>query len=265
MADPNPPYSLYGSFNGGTAGCGAVMSVDGDGTLVETIQNYTYASDSGTHGMALSPDSAFLFSADDSGNALWSHAVDAAAGGEVALVGELAGPSDGADPRHVAAHPNGTYLYVVLEAASEVAQYRYDAATGVPAYTNVSYSLLEDGLDSTLFWGDEVALSASGRYLWASTRGRSSNGFIAAYALADDGAIEKQKFLLETSSGGGAANAVAPSPFSDRFVAITDSDTGFVEIWEMSENGTSAAVVAHLDVVDSTTGSGCCANAVWYS
>lgn len=67
--------------------------------------------------------------------------------------------------------------------------------------------------------------------------------------------------MKATTSSGGAANAVSPSEFSDKYVALTDSATGFVEIWSLADNGSSAGVVAHLDLDDG----GCCANAVWYS
>lgn len=78
-------------------------------------------------------------------------------------------------------------------------------------------------------------------------------------ALNDDGSVNKQNFLTPTTSSGGSANAVTPSDFGDQFVAITDSSAGFVEIWEMGDDGASADVVAHLDLNDG----GCCANAVW--
>jgi carboxy-cis,cis-muconate cyclase len=54
---------------------------------------------------------------------------------------------------------------------------------------------------------------------------------------------------------------VSPSGFSDQFVALTDSATGFVEIWQLGSEGASASVIARVNIVDG----GCCANAVWYS
>lgn len=273
VADHNPPYALYGAFfsssasgTSGSAGCGAVLSVDETGALVEVVQNFTYhETTSAVHGSVISPDSKFLYSADDTENSLWTHSIDSSTG-LVTYVDELEAHVEGADPRHVAIHPNGMYLYVVMEGSSQIAQYTVDPTTGKPTFENVTYPLLTDGLNATLYWADEVALSSSGKYLWATNRGRSANGFISAFTLADDGAIASQNFLIETTTSGGAANAVSPSPFSDRFVALTDSLTGFVEIWEMNEDASSAAVIAHLDIIDAVVaGKGCCANAVWYS
>jgi len=55
-------------------------------------------------------------------------------------------------------------------------------------------------------------------------------------------------------------HSIAPSEFSDKFVPLTDSATGFVEIWSVADDETAANVVAHVDIDDG----GCCANAVGY-
>ncbi|KAH8659765.1 carboxy-cis,cis-muconate cyclase [Xylariales sp. PMI_506] len=261
VADPNPPYSVYGSFFGGNAGCGTVLAVNDDGALETSLQNYTYFESSSVHGTALSPNSRFLYSADDGGNTLWTHGIDSTTG-ELSFVANLSAPAVGDNPRHVTVHPDGGYLYVIFEEASQVAQYTIDTETGVPSYDS-AYSLLPTDQSASEYWADEVALSFSKSYLWATNRGRTTNttGFISAFSLDDSGRIMTQNFLLPTSSSGGAANSVAPSLFTDRFIALTDSSEGFVEIWELNTNGSSASVVAHLDLSDG----GCCANAVWYS
>ena len=143
MAASTPPYAVYGSPFGGQddAGCGAVMSVDGSGALAEVIQNYTYSTDSGVHGMAMNQANSFLYSADDTGNTLWTHSVDNSTG-ELTLVDSLAGPETGADPRHVTVHPAGKYLYVILEGANELAQYSIDQSTGKPSFKNVTFPLI---------------------------------------------------------------------------------------------------------------------------
>lgn len=189
------PHAVYGSFFGSSAGCGAVMSVDESGALEAAIQNFTYSSSSGVHGVALSPDSKFLYSADDSGNSLWTHSIDASTG-EVAYVNKLAGPSTGSDPRHVAVHPSGEQLYVVLEGSSQIAQYTVDVFTGAPSFVG-AYSVIRDGDNATNFWADEVALSYSGNYLWATNRARNANatGYVSAFKLGVNGTIEEQLFL----------------------------------------------------------------------
>lgn len=267
VADPNPPYGVYGTFfasrSGIDAGCGAVFSVDENGVLDQVIQNYTYfVNVSGVHGTAFSPDSRFLYSADDTGNTLWTHSIDRDTG-EVALLESLPGPSTGSDPRHVTVHPNGKYIYVILEGTSQLAQYTIDESTGLPTY-DLAYPLLFSAQSPVNYWADEVALSSSNNYLWASNRARDANatGYISAFSLDEQGAILKQNFLIPTTSSGGISNILSPSPCTDKYVVLTSNSTGFVEVWELADDGNSASVVAHLDIDD---GGGCCSNALWYT
>lgn len=107
---------------------------------------------------------------------------------------------------------------------------------------------------SASYWSDEVALSASGSYLWATSRSRvlTCPGYISAFTLASNGSIISQLFLDPATSSGGSANSVSPSEFSYKFVAITDSATGFVDIWTLAHDGSAASAVAHVDLVDGT-------------
>lgn len=267
VADPEPPHYVYGTFfasrSGIDAGCGSVISVDERGVMDEVIQNYTYfANVSGVHGTAFSPGSQYLYSADDLGNALWTHRVNRTTG-EVTFLAALAGPSSGSDPRHVTVHPNGKYLYSILEGTSQLAQYTIDQGTGVPTY-DLAYPLILSAQSPVNYWADEVALSFSNKYLWATNRARDANntGYVSVFALDEQGAILKQNFLAPTSSSGGISNILSPSPYTDRFAVLTSNSTSFVEVWELAEDGSSAQAVAHLDIDD---GGGCCSNALWYS
>lgn len=120
------------------------MSVDSQGAFLSTTQNYTYANNSGIHGLALSPDGKYLYSADDSGNSIWTHAVDKKTG-ELSIQGRLPGPKNRTDPRHVTVHKSGKYLYTVLEEGNELLELSLDKDSGLPAYTNVSYLLIPNG------------------------------------------------------------------------------------------------------------------------
>lgn len=96
------------------------------------------------HGLALDPTGEYLYAADDSGNAIWTYSIDSATG-LLTQVSNISAPTTGANPRHATVHPQGTYLYVVLEEANEVAQYSIDPTTHIPEFTNVTYSLINDG------------------------------------------------------------------------------------------------------------------------
>lgn len=134
------------------------MSTSSDGSLSSAIQNYSYANNSGIHGLALSPNGKYLYSADDSGNAIWTHAVNETTG-KLKVLNRLPGPRDHIDPRHVTVHKSGSYLYAVLEAGNELLEISLDKDTGLPSYTNVSYLLIPSGkfeLERIFFTGTYV-------------------------------------------------------------------------------------------------------------
>ncbi|CAJ0552609.1 Ff.00g006870.m01.CDS01 [Fusarium sp. VM40] len=269
VADMKPPYNVYGVDFWGAPGCGTVMSVDENGALDKTVQDYNFAPGSNVHGTALSPDSKFIYSADMGNNSIWTHPVDRRTGKLGEPVSRVDGPAEHSEPRHVAVHQqSGKALYTVTEITSQVAWYKLDRRTGIPQPQKNVYSLIPEGLDVKGYRGDEIAVSPSGKYLWATTRSRdvTKPGFLSVFKLDKKGAIVSQNFIRRTSSSGGAANAVTPMDKSDRFVVVTDSADGFVQIWELMEDGSSAHVVAHISLKDKGNAryhSGCCANAVW--
>ncbi|KAI1154709.1 carboxy-cis,cis-muconate cyclase [Nemania diffusa] len=248
------PYSVYGNYYYGDARCSTVLSVHGNGTLKEVIQEYVYLPGSTVHGTAITPDGGFLLSADTKGNLIWTHKINQATG-TLSNVSVIDGPSGGSGPRHLTVHENGKYVYVVLEESSEVAQYVI-SKDGALSRVGAIYTLIREGLDPAYYWSDEVSLSREHKYLWATNRARdnSQKGYISAFALSPAGEISRQLFLLETRTSGGFANSVAASPFDDSIAALTDNSTGFVEIWHVDRG-----LVAHLNIRD---GQGCCANAV---
>lgn len=262
------PYNVYGvPFGMGPAGCGVVMSVSDKGALDSVLQEYTYLPNSGVHGLALSSNNDYIYSADDSANSLWTHSVDPVTG-LLTFISRIDAPTTTAAPRHLAAHPGGAYLYAILEADNSLASYHISNTTGIPIFTNVTWPLIPRGFPSVDYWSDEVAMSFSGSYLWATSRAHNINqtGFITVFSLAPDGEILEQLFLTPTTSSGGTANAVTPADFNDRWAALTDSSIGFVEIWRLADDGSKAEVVAHLKVGNPVAPgqNGCCANAVWY-
>lgn len=145
IASTASPYVVFGAPY--STGCAAQMiSVDANGTLTAVISNETYDSTAGVHGLALSSDNKFLYSADDMGNAVWIHSINFTCG-SIEEVQYLAAPS-GADPRHLVVHPLGNYAYVVFEALSEVGVYERDNTTGELTYTDTTFPLLPTGKHS---------------------------------------------------------------------------------------------------------------------
>ncbi|KAF2252018.1 3-carboxy-cis,cis-mucoante lactonizing enzyme [Trematosphaeria pertusa] len=268
IAASTSPYTVFGAPY--SNGCPAqAISVDERGVLQTTVANLTYGSSAGVHGLALSPENNFVYSADDMGNAVWVHSfVSTTRTAE--QIQYLAAPT-GANPRHLAVHPNGRWVYVIYEESNQLAVYSRNNTTGKLTDMNTTYPLIPSTFANTSsYWADEALFSIPGgnvsgtspKYLITGTRSRSTNatGYISAFALdASTGAISEQLFLVPSTASGGAANAVSPAPFSEQYFAITDSGSNFIEVWKIADDGTEAEAVAHLDLDVGP------ANVVWYS
>ncbi|KAE8444559.1 hypothetical protein EG329_014483 [Mollisiaceae sp. DMI_Dod_QoI] len=222
-------------------------------------QSWKYAAKSGTHGLAFGPNDEVLYSADLSGDAVWTHKVHSS--GSVEAVSSYPMPETGMHPRHLIAHPSGRYIYVVMEAGNEIVAYSVNNITG---------SKTKD------YWSAEVKLSASSKLLWATARaqsGTNDTGFISQFSLSNEGIITSQVFMIPTTTINGIANAVSPASWSDEWMALADAPKGYVQVWQLvkgnstqtgmeasSEGWTSVKMVAQVDINDG----GCCANVIWY-
>lgn len=262
---PKSPGTIFGVAY--DAGCsGVAMSVDSSGALVSQIANLTYDTSAGIHGLAISPDGQFVYSADDMGSRVWAHSYDDETSVNYSSVSEIQELA-GAGARHLTVHPNGNWLYVVYESANEIGVYSRDATTGELTNTNETYSLIPDGFtNGSSYWSSDVAVSNSSstspKYLLAFARGRDSDtkGWVNGFALdAETGAISEKIFIEEANGYGGTTNTITPSIFSEEYFAVTDEGVDFVEVWQITSNASSASAVAHLDLDAGPV------NVAWYS
>ncbi|KAK1750373.1 Lactonase, 7-bladed beta-propeller-domain-containing protein [Echria macrotheca] len=267
----SPPYYVFSAA--WPQPCGMSYSVDADGTLADVLDRWTYTPSSGVHGLALNEvdGQQLLYSADLSGDLIWTHAVNLTTG-KVAEVGRLGVGGTGVHPRHLAAHSNGKYLYVVNEANNSLAQFELSPQRGEAVKESVRYRLIPEKENNTQYWSAEVMLSPSERYLWATARAQrdtTNHGFISVFLLASDGHIIKEMLRVPTTTVGGWANAISPAIWSDEYAAMTDYPQGYVQMFKLdgkieTEYGieyTTATPVSKVDIADG----GCCANVIWYS
>lgn len=125
------------------------MSEDyGNGTLYAIAQNYSYSAESGISAMALSPNARFLYSADFSGDAIWTHSVDEDYG-TLSYLDRAALPV-GSAPSALVMHPMGQYLFAVLQWSSELVAIKLGWYSGLPTTNTTTYSLLPDRMPHTL-------------------------------------------------------------------------------------------------------------------
>jgi carboxy-cis,cis-muconate cyclase len=149
LASRHPPYNVYGtpwSIPGASlvSDCGDVISVDHTGALSRVTQTFRYANGSAIHGHAIDKGQEYLYSADLRGDKIWAHQVYA--NGYVKEIGAM-GTTAGANPRHLATHPGGKYIYAVLEHANELAEYKLDPTTRLPVAESVrTWGLAPEGM-----------------------------------------------------------------------------------------------------------------------
>jgi len=165
-------------------------------------------------------------------------------------------------PRWVEISKDGRWLWALMEKGNRIAEYRIDPETHEPVFNNKIYPLIPDKVRDNIknYRGDVIFRSSSGKYLFATTRSNTLDipGYITAFRLGSEGNIEAQLFLEPTSSSGGHSNAVAPCPWSDEWVAVTDDTVGFVEMFRWREERLEK--VARCEVTEPGFGM----NAIWY-
>lgn len=212
--------------------------------------------------MVFDPSETYLYSADLKANKLWVHRKRDPSRPELDLVGAVDCDDPRDHPRWVAIHPSGSYLYALMEKGNRVCEYLIDPASHLPVYTHRHWPLIPPGIPDrwTQYRADVCALSFSGRYMFASTRANSFDltGYISAFKLADNGSVERQICLNPTPTSGGHSNAVAPCDWSDEWVAITDDQEGWLEIYRWQDE--FLARVARVRVQEPGFGM----NAIWY-
>ncbi|PGH15545.1 hypothetical protein AJ79_02327 [Helicocarpus griseus UAMH5409] len=260
LAAKKSPYNVYGNPFYNYAGYGNVFSVGPDGHLAKNIQNYEYDPHSGVHGMVFDPTETYLYSADMGANKIWTHKKDPETG-TLTLVDSVEAPGPGDHPRWVEMHPSGNYLYALMEAGNRLAEYVIDEKTHTPVFTQKIYPLIPPGVDpSKKYRSDVVFTNHSGSHLFATARSNHFDvtGYISAFRLGPAGNIERQLFINPTPNSGGHSNAVSPCDFSDEWLALTDDQDGWVEIYRWK--GEYLARVAHLDIPEKGFGM----NAIWY-
>ncbi|KAM3558629.1 hypothetical protein MY1884_003890 [Beauveria asiatica] len=263
-----PPYGVYCNPFYSHAGHGTVFSADpSTGALLSpNAQHFPYQPSSGIHGTAFSPDDAerHLYSADLAANKLWVHRRPDTSSPHVELVGSVDAPDPRDHPRWVAVHPSGSHLYLLMENGNRICEYAIDkTGSHMPTYTGRHFPLIPPGIPDrwTMYRADVCAVSHSGKYLFASSRSNSVDltGYVAAFKLSDeDGRIERQILLNPTPTSGGHSNAVAPADWTDEWLALTDDEQGWLEIYRWQDE--FLARVARVRVPEPGFGM----NAIWY-
>jgi 6-phosphogluconolactonase len=145
----------------------------------------------------------------------------------------------GSGPRHLSWHPNGSWLYVVMELKNTVVLYAWDAGRGI---------LVEQQTVSTLpggFTGKttaaEIAVHPSGRWVYASNRGADS---IAVFAV--DSTSGRLTAAGHVSAQGRTPRYFAFDPTA-RWLIVSNIDTDNVAVFAI--DGATGGLTPHRDPV----------------
>ena len=98
-------------------------------------------------------------------------------------------------PRHVAFHPNARWFYAISESAGAIDLFTFDNDKGTLAHRQTVSSLPADFTGAARS-GSEIAIDASGQFLYVSNRlDQVATGILGVYAVGrDDGRLSPLQF-----------------------------------------------------------------------
>lgn len=120
-------------------------------------------------------------------------------------------------PRHVSFHPSGHLAYVINELDSTITAYRFLPATGTLEPFQIVSSLPDSFTANSR--ASEIAVSADGRFVYASNRGSDT---LAGFAIDKSGRLD---LIGHWPAGGRTPRFFTLLPEDMMLVANEDSDT----------------------------------------
>jgi 6-phosphogluconolactonase (cycloisomerase 2 family) len=184
------------------------------------------------HQVEFDPSGRFLIVPDKGLDQVFTYSLDAEKG-KLQLVSS-ATAREGAGPRHVAFDASGRFAYVINELDSTVTAYRFDAASGALAPFQVISALPDSFTGNSR--ASEIAVTADGRFVYASNRGYDS-----VAVLARDLATGRLTTIACPPSGGKTPRFFAIDP-AQRFVYVANEDSDTIRMFRIEgDKGTLAA------------------------
>lgn len=175
------------------------------------------------HQVEFDPSGKFIVVPDKGLDLVFTYRIDSEKG-KLVLAGKPIQAREGAGPRHVAFHPGGRLAYIVNELDSTVTAYQFDPETGALAPFQI-VSAVPDAYTGNSR-AAEIAVSADGRFVYASNRGDDS---IAAFAI--DPASSRLSPIGWTKTGGKTPRFFALA-LSGKFLFAANEDTDTVNLFK---------------------------------
>lgn len=220
--DRKDQYLILSGYHGGNVG---LVKINNEGMADELTDERVHKGHGADpvrqdrphpHSTLCSPDNRFVFVADLGLDVIKIYKLDPDQD-QLIYHGEALTPP-GCGPRHLAFHPNGSYLYSINEVNSSITAFAYAAESGQLTPLETVPTLPADYLEENTT--AEIAISKDGLFLYGSNRGHDS---IVLYAI--DPANGKLSFIEHVSTEGGHPRHFALTPDGGHLiVANRDSD-----------------------------------------
>lgn len=180
------------------------------------------------HEVVMSPDNRFLFIPDLGLDKLYSYRLDTNTGKLTANDPAFTEAQPGFGPRHMIFGKSGKFAYMLGEMGSKVTAMSYDAAQGklTPIQTIATIPADFKAENNSA----ELALDASGRFLYASNRGHDS---VSLFSI--DSRTGLLKLVQVESSGGQIPRSIAIDP-SGRHLLAANQDSNRIVVFNRDQN-----------------------------
>jgi 6-phosphogluconolactonase len=177
------------------------------------------------HEVAMSPDNRFALITDLGLDEIFAYPFDAAKG----TVGKphITKVSAGSGPRHIVFSRNGKFLYLINELQSTIVVYAYQAELGGLKELQTISSLPKDFKGKNT--AAEIALSPSGKFLYASNRGDNS---VAVFSIDP---VKGTLKLVEFDSVQGKMPRDFVIDPSGRFLLAANQDSGNIVVFRINQ------------------------------
>ena len=226
-------YVLVANFASGNV---AVWALDPNGSLGERTAFVQHKDSSvnpqqqlqaHAHSIRVDPTNRFALAGDTGLDRLFVYKFNVKDGSLTANDPPFVKAAPGANPRHVAFHPNGRWLYVLTEAGSTIMLFNWDTKRGALSEVQTVSTLPKD------FQGKsacaEIQVHPSGRFVYASNRGRDS---IAVFSV--DAKTGRLTLIQDVPSGGKTPRNFDMDPTA-HWLLVTNHDSNTAMVFRIDQ------------------------------
>jgi 6-phosphogluconolactonase len=154
-------------------------------------------------------------------------------------------PAPNSGPRHLAFHPNATWLYAISETAGTVDFFSFDNRAGTLSHEETVSSLPADFTGSARS-GSEIEIDRAGRFLYVSNRlDQVANGILGVFSISKrDGKLTPIQF---EDSRGATPRQFSLSP-DGRLLVVGNQSSDNMSVFKVDSNSGTLTYVATTPV-----------------